>query len=117
MDFISKSVEETAQIASNFAKATLDKSNFASSATVVGLYGDLGSGKTTFMKYLAESFGIKETIQSPTFVIMKSFNLQSSMFNYPLHISVAGSFAIFRYELVNILAIRILSSRRLMTSL
>ena len=40
---------------------------------VVGLYGDLGTGKTTFMKGLAKSFGINETIQSPTFVIMKIY--------------------------------------------
>jgi len=88
MEFISKSIEETAQIASNFASficredAHLGKKG----ATVVGLYGELGSGKTTFMKYLAESFGVEEIIQSPTFVIMKSFNFQSSIFNKLIHI-------------------------------
>ena len=76
MEFISKSLGETAEIASNFASTLESKEN---GATTVGLYGDLGSGKTTFMKYLALSLGITETIQSPTFVIMKSFNLQSSI--------------------------------------
>ena len=83
MEFISKSLEETAEIASNFASELELKE---SGATVVGLYGDLGSGKTTFMKYLAENLGIKETIQSPTFVIMKIFNFQSSIFNKLIHI-------------------------------
>jgi len=83
MEFISKSLEETAQIATNFASKLESKEN---GATVVGLYGELGSGKTTFMKYLALSLGITETIQSPTFVIMKSFNLQSSIFNKLIHI-------------------------------
>ena len=92
MEFLSKSVEETAKIASNFAKATLDKADFANTATVVGLYGELGSGKTTFMKYLAESFGIKETIQSPTFVIEKIYELEnlsvqiSKHFQHLIHI-------------------------------
>src|SRR3990167_3053501 len=70
MEFLSKSIKETAKIARDFASKLLKKEN---TATVVGLYGELGSGKTTFMKYLAESFGIEETIKSPTFVIMKIY--------------------------------------------
>ncbi|MCK7485949.1 MAG: tRNA (adenosine(37)-N6)-threonylcarbamoyltransferase complex ATPase subunit type 1 TsaE [Bacillus subtilis] len=33
---------------------------------VIGLAGDLGSGKTTFTKYLAEAMGIKDVVNSPT---------------------------------------------------
>ena len=76
MKFLSKNVEETAEIATNFVKAMLDNPNFEKNrATIVGLYGELGSGKTTFMKYLAKAFGIEETIQSPTYVIMKVYDL------------------------------------------
>lgn len=75
MEFLSGSLEETAKIAVNFAESKFTKFE---GATVVGLYGDLGAGKTTFMKYLAEYFGIKETIQSPTFVIMKKYRLLGS---------------------------------------
>ncbi|MEK7669520.1 MAG: tRNA (adenosine(37)-N6)-threonylcarbamoyltransferase complex ATPase subunit type 1 TsaE [Patescibacteria group bacterium] len=91
MEFISKSIEETTQIASNFAEQ-LSRRAPSAKATVVGLYGELGSGKTTFMKYLAESFGIKETIQSPTFVIEKIYELvasskqQVSRFEHLIHI-------------------------------
>lgn len=73
MEFLSKSLEDTAKIASNFANSLED--DHQGKATVVGLYGELGSGKTTFMKYLAESLGVKEEIKSPTFVIMKFFDL------------------------------------------
>jgi len=72
MEFLSKSTKETAKVAAKFAKNLKSNGN---SATLVGLYGELGSGKTTFMKYLAESFGIKDTIQSPTFVIEKIYDL------------------------------------------
>jgi tRNA threonylcarbamoyladenosine biosynthesis protein TsaE len=73
-EFISKSVEETAKIARDFARSL--KENYKEDkATVVGLYGELGAGKTTFMKYLAEAFGITETIQSPTFVIEKIYEI------------------------------------------
>jgi tRNA threonylcarbamoyladenosine biosynthesis protein TsaE len=40
---------------------------------VVSLVGDLGSGKTTFMKGVAEALGIKEKIKSPTFVVLKEY--------------------------------------------
>lgn len=71
MEFLSKSVEETAKIAAEFAIKLKPKD----AATVVGLYGELGSGKTTFMKYFAAALGVKEEIKSPTFVIMKFFHL------------------------------------------
>ena len=84
MEFLSKSTEETARIASNFAAKLEPKGG---QATIVGLYGELGSGKTTFMKYLAEYFGIKETIQSPTFVIEKIYNLTpGNTFDKLIHI-------------------------------
>lgn len=86
MEFLSKSLEETGKIAVNFAKATLAKFDSSGQATVVGFYGELGSGKTTFMKYLAEALGVKEAIQSPTFVIEKIYKLQSQHFKYLIHI-------------------------------
>ena len=85
MEFLSKNMEETAKIAEDFAKNLKSGNN---SAIVVGLYGELGSGKTTFMKYLAESFGIKEIIQSPTFVIEKIYDpdLTGQSFRHLIHI-------------------------------
>ena len=85
MEFLSKNLKETAEIASNFTAELCIRAPSAK-ATVIGLYGELGSGKTTFMKYLAESFGVKETIQSPTFVIMKSFDLTNEVFERLIHI-------------------------------
>ncbi|SDC13105.1 tRNA threonylcarbamoyladenosine biosynthesis protein TsaE [Pelagirhabdus alkalitolerans] len=40
---------------------------------VVTLTGDLGAGKTTFTKGLGEGLGVKRTINSPTFTIVKSY--------------------------------------------
>jgi tRNA threonylcarbamoyladenosine biosynthesis protein TsaE len=42
-------------------------------ATVLQLVGDLGAGKTTFVKALAKSMGIAEIVNSPTFVVMKIY--------------------------------------------
>ena len=41
---------------------------------VIGLIGDLGTGKTALAGYIAEGLGITETISSPTFNIIKEYN-------------------------------------------
>ncbi len=56
------SVADTHDLAYRFA-ASLD------GGERIGLIGDLGSGKTEFMKHLAQFFGVKELVSSPTFVL------------------------------------------------
>jgi tRNA threonylcarbamoyladenosine biosynthesis protein TsaE len=46
-----------------------------SGAAVLALSGDLGAGKTAFVKKLAEQLDIAEEVTSPTFVIMKSYTI------------------------------------------
>lgn len=40
---------------------------------VIALEGDLGAGKTTFTKGLAEGLGVTRTVNSPTFTIIKEY--------------------------------------------
>ena len=49
---------------------------------IICLYGDLGSGKTTFVKGLAKGLGISERIISPTFVIVRQHNLENNITFY-----------------------------------
>lgn len=44
-----------------------------SPGAVLALYGDLGSGKTTFVKYLVEALNIQTRVQSPTFIINRTY--------------------------------------------
>lgn len=39
------------------------------------LFGELGSGKTTFVQGLAKTLGVKELVASPTFTIVAEYNL------------------------------------------
>jgi tRNA threonylcarbamoyladenosine biosynthesis protein TsaE len=43
---------------------------------VVALSGELGSGKTTFTQGFAEGLGITSRILSPTFILMRSYELE-----------------------------------------
>ena len=42
---------------------------------IICLYGDLGNGKTTFVQGLAEGLGIKQRIISPTFTIVREYEM------------------------------------------
>jgi len=48
-------------------------------ALIVGLSGHLGAGKTAFVKMVAKALGIRETVTSPTFVIMKNYGVNTNL--------------------------------------
>lgn len=40
---------------------------------VFAFHGDMGAGKTTFIKALCESMGVKDVVNSPTFAIVNEY--------------------------------------------
>ncbi|HLD70799.1 MAG TPA: tRNA (adenosine(37)-N6)-threonylcarbamoyltransferase complex ATPase subunit type 1 TsaE [Negativicutes bacterium] len=75
--FTTNSPGETQKIAADVAERVLAAAP-KKSATVLGLEGDLGAGKTTFLQGFARGLGIKEVVNSPTFIIMKKFQITNS---------------------------------------
>ena len=55
-------------------------------ASVIAFSGDLGAGKTTLTKEIAKQLGIKESVVSPTFVIMKIYKTKEKDFKNLIHI-------------------------------
>ncbi|NMB92416.1 MAG: tRNA (adenosine(37)-N6)-threonylcarbamoyltransferase complex ATPase subunit type 1 TsaE [Parcubacteria group bacterium] len=83
----SESPEETQKIAAFFIKTILQKKGKVSKkALLVSLEGNLGSGKTEFLKGVAKAVKLKTRVFSPTFVIMKRFNLTHPVFKYLWHL-------------------------------
>ncbi len=76
---ILNSALETKKFASQLAKKIIKerelpgKDYSSRGAFVVGLIGDLGSGKTTFTQGFAKGLHIREPILSPTFVIYRRY--------------------------------------------
>jgi len=73
MIYFSKNLEDTAKIAEFLAKKIKPNSK---SATIVALSGELGAGKTHLTQRVAKLFGIKKKLASPTFVIMKFYEVK-----------------------------------------
>jgi len=65
-EITTKSPEETMNFAIDFTKRL-------KGGEILALEGDLGSGKTTFTKGLAEELRVSDTITSPTFVLLKPY--------------------------------------------
>lgn len=84
MKIISKSLKETDKIARDFIEKEFVRNE--NGAIIIGLYGDLGSGKTAFTQAVAKCLGVKETVTSPTFVIEKIYKLENKKFDYLIHI-------------------------------
>ncbi len=76
------SEEDNFEVAKNF----LEKISPKNVAVVVGLYGNLGAGKTAFTKAVAKNLGVEDTITSPTFVIEKIYELTGQKFKHLIHI-------------------------------
>lgn len=76
IEIITKSPKETEII----GKALAQELQFFSrqkrnSALIIALGGNLGGGKTTFVKGIAQGLGIKRKITSPTFIIIKKYKI------------------------------------------
>ena len=70
------SLEDTKALAYKFANLVKDEGCF------VNLFGEIGAGKTAFVKLVAEALGIKEKVTSPSFVILNEYHSASIPVSY-----------------------------------
>ena len=84
MEILSKNLKETQKAAREFAKNISKKQK--KGAHVVALYGDLGSGKTSFVQGVARALGVVGTVISPTFVIERRYEISKDEYTHLIHI-------------------------------
>jgi tRNA threonylcarbamoyladenosine biosynthesis protein TsaE len=66
MDFFSRSPEQTRRVGVRLGGAL-------QAGDVICLQGDLGAGKTTFVQGVAEGWGSRDSVSSPTFIIVNVY--------------------------------------------
>jgi tRNA threonylcarbamoyladenosine biosynthesis protein TsaE len=83
--FITSSFAQTQKIGEDMAKELKGRSG----PQVICLHGNLGSGKTTFTQGFARGFEITNKIISPTFIIMRSYQIKGrTQLSYLYHVDL-----------------------------
>lgn len=78
MTYVSKSESDTYKIAAEFS-ATLN------GGEIVLLSGELGAGKTAFVKGLAAALGITDEVTSPTFTLMNVYRGALTLYHFDVY--------------------------------
>jgi len=76
--FLSKSEQDTELCGEKLAASL-------SPGTVIAMRGDLGAGKTAFVRGLARGLGITSRVTSPTFAIVNEYEGRLPLFHFDLY--------------------------------
>lgn len=78
MEYIAKTLSDTEAFASRLAETL--KGN-----ETIALFGDLGAGKTTFVRYLCKALGITSGAHSPTFAIVNEYTGKFPVYHFDMY--------------------------------
>ncbi len=78
-EYIVNNIDETNKVAEDLVSKLKGKS-------VIALSGNLGAGKTTFVKAIANKLGVEENVTSPTFVLIKLYNTKDEKIKKIIHV-------------------------------
>ena len=76
--FVTNSEAETTALGERFAK-TLKPGD------VIAMYGDLGAGKTAFIRGMAKGLGLSARVSSPTFTIVNEYLGEVPLFHFDMY--------------------------------
>ncbi len=78
MEYFSHSEAETSKIGKELAEKLIPGS-------VIAMYGDLGAGKTAFVRGLAAGLGLDARVSSPTFTIVNEYLGPTPLFHFDMY--------------------------------
>lgn len=87
MEYTTKNAKETFDLGEKIGNY-LKSSAYKRGEGILCLYGSLGSGKTVFVQGVAKGLGINCVIPSPTFIIVRRYDLPKKDNFYFLHIDL-----------------------------
>lgn len=73
-----ENLKQTQELAQAFAKVLKP-------STIVLLNGDLGSGKTTFVKEVVAALGSKDLVTSPTFTLLNTYEAKFPIYHFDMY--------------------------------
>ena len=77
-EYLTHSEAETEQAGADFARALPD-------GKVVAMYGELGSGKTAFVRGMARGLKSPNRVTSPTFTIVNEYEGEIPLFHFDMY--------------------------------
>ncbi len=86
VELITESERETKKLAGLLAQEVIKKPLKNKGVLIIGLEGELGSGKTRFAQGFAKALGIKQRLTSPTFVLIKRYPIPHTPYANLYHI-------------------------------
>lgn len=78
LSFITKNEDQTESLGEHLGRVLIP-------GDVVLLMGNLGAGKTVFVRGLAKGLGVEERILSPTFVLVRNYSGRVNLFHADLY--------------------------------
>ena len=91
MEIIIHSIDSIRDAARQFIDTIGDHRVFA-------FYGQMGAGKTTFIKAVCEELGVEDVVTSPTFAIVNEYTAANDSSLFTLHFSLIYHFDFYRIK-------------------
>ena len=79
MEYMTRNESETEALGERLARS------LPSGGAVVALYGELGAGKTAFVRGMARGLGVTERVVSPTFTIVNEYPGERELFHFDMY--------------------------------
>ena len=83
MKYVSNSIEDTQKLATQLAEKS---AKGGIGPLVFALMGELGAGKTMFVKAFAKALGVESPVTSPTFILMRPYEIAFGRYKMLYHI-------------------------------
>jgi tRNA threonylcarbamoyladenosine biosynthesis protein TsaE len=88
MEYTTQSAEETQRLGEKIGSSLVSENPDFEGKRIFALSGELGSGKTTFVQGFAKGLGVEGRVNSPTFILMRTYKLNGKRWESLYHVDL-----------------------------